>query len=92
MSTRRISATYPAGQNFDTVVCLNVVEHIADDVGALRNIWDALARKAGAQSFWSLLGQIFTAVSTRCSGIAADTPRSSSSKLRSKLGSKWKRC
>lgn len=35
-------ATYPRGQEFDTVVCLNVVEHIPDDVGTLRNIWDAL--------------------------------------------------
>ena len=28
---------------FDTVVCLNVVEHVLDDVGALRNIRSALA-------------------------------------------------
>ena len=28
---------------FDTVVCLNVVEHVDDDVGALRNIRDVLA-------------------------------------------------
>jgi SAM-dependent methyltransferase len=34
--------TFPAGQAFDTVVCLNVVEHIPDDVGALRNIRNAL--------------------------------------------------
>jgi SAM-dependent methyltransferase len=34
--------TYPIGQNFDTVVCLNVVEHIADDVGTMRNIWQSL--------------------------------------------------
>jgi len=34
--------TFPSGQSFDTVVCLNVVEHIPDDVGALRNIWNAL--------------------------------------------------
>ena len=27
---------------YDTVVCLNVVEHIADDVAALRNIYNAL--------------------------------------------------
>ena len=33
--------TYPAEQ-FDTVVCLNVVEHLHDDVGALRNIRHAL--------------------------------------------------
>ena len=27
---------------FDTVVCLNVIEHVSDDVGALRNVRDAL--------------------------------------------------
>jgi glycosyltransferase involved in cell wall biosynthesis len=34
--------TFPTGQSFDTVVCLNVVEHVEDDLGALRNIWNAL--------------------------------------------------
>jgi glycosyltransferase involved in cell wall biosynthesis/phospholipid N-methyltransferase len=34
--------TYPPGQTFDTVVCLNVVEHLEDDLGALRNLWGAL--------------------------------------------------
>ncbi len=36
------AATFPTGQQFDTVVCLNVVEHVQDDVAALRNIWNAL--------------------------------------------------
>ncbi|MGB2888206.1 MAG: bifunctional glycosyltransferase/class I SAM-dependent methyltransferase, partial [Candidatus Acidiferrales bacterium] len=36
------AATFPIGQSFDTVVCLNVVEHVQDDVGALRNIWNVL--------------------------------------------------
>jgi glycosyltransferase involved in cell wall biosynthesis/phospholipid N-methyltransferase len=36
------AATFPSGQQFDTVVCLNVVEHVEDDVAALRNIWNAL--------------------------------------------------
>jgi SAM-dependent methyltransferase len=36
------AATFPGGQQFDTVVCLNVVEHVQDDVAALRNIWSAL--------------------------------------------------
>jgi SAM-dependent methyltransferase len=36
-------ATYPGGQSFDTVVCLNVVEHVRDDLGALRNVWNALS-------------------------------------------------
>lgn len=35
--------TFPAGQSFDTAVCLNVVEHLQDDVGALCNIRNALA-------------------------------------------------
>jgi glycosyltransferase involved in cell wall biosynthesis len=34
--------TYPKDQHFDTAICLNVVEHLSDDVGALRNIYDAL--------------------------------------------------
>lgn len=36
------AATFPTGQQFDTVVCLNVVEHVEDDVAALRNIRNAL--------------------------------------------------
>ena len=34
--------SFPTGQSFDTVVCLNVVEHVQDDVGALRNVWNVL--------------------------------------------------
>ncbi len=34
--------TFPQGQCFDTVVCLNVVEHVQDDGAALRNIWNVL--------------------------------------------------
>ena len=34
--------TFPSGQSFDTVVCLNVVEHVQDDGVALSNIWKAL--------------------------------------------------
>jgi len=35
--------SFPKDQNFDTVVCLNVIEHLPDDVGALRNVYDSLA-------------------------------------------------
>src|SRR6202050_375715 len=35
--------TFPKGQSFDTVVCLNVVEHVQEDLGALRNVWNALS-------------------------------------------------
>jgi glycosyltransferase involved in cell wall biosynthesis len=34
--------SYPAGQKFDTVICLNVVEHLEDDRGALLNIRSVL--------------------------------------------------
>jgi SAM-dependent methyltransferase len=34
--------TFPRDQGFDSIVCLNVIEHIADDEGALRNIWNVL--------------------------------------------------
>ena len=36
------SESFPREQGFDSVVCLNVVEHVPDDVGALRNIWSVL--------------------------------------------------
>jgi len=35
--------TFPKEQSFDTVVCLNVVEHVQDDLGAMRNVWNALS-------------------------------------------------
>ena len=41
-------ASFPRGQAFDTVVCLNVVEHIEDDVSALRNILGALEEEGRA--------------------------------------------
>ncbi|MGH9718185.1 MAG: glycosyltransferase [Candidatus Acidiferrales bacterium] len=41
-------STFPTGQSFDTVVCLNVVEHIQDDIAALRNIRNALADRGRA--------------------------------------------
>jgi glycosyltransferase involved in cell wall biosynthesis len=34
--------SFPAGQEFDTVVCLNVVEHVEDDFAILRNILSVL--------------------------------------------------
>jgi SAM-dependent methyltransferase len=34
--------SFPGGQEFDTVVCLNVVEHVEDDLGTLRNILSVL--------------------------------------------------
>lgn len=38
-------ASFPQSQagGFDTVVCLNVIEHVEDDVAALRNIRDTLS-------------------------------------------------
>lgn len=34
--------SFPAGHNLDTVVCLNVIEHVQDDCLALRNILNIL--------------------------------------------------
>jgi SAM-dependent methyltransferase len=34
--------SFPNGHKFDTVICLNVLEHVEDDREALRNIWKAL--------------------------------------------------
>jgi glycosyltransferase involved in cell wall biosynthesis len=40
--------SFPKGQSFDTVVCLNVIEHVQDDLRALRNIWEALDEEGRA--------------------------------------------
>jgi SAM-dependent methyltransferase len=37
-----VEESFPAGQQFDTVICLNVVEHLENDVAALRNIRESL--------------------------------------------------
>ena len=34
--------SFPEGQDFDTIVCLNVIEHVPDDIGALRNVHETL--------------------------------------------------
>ncbi|PYV41626.1 MAG: glycosyl transferase family 2 [Acidobacteria bacterium] len=34
--------SFPLNQRFDTVICLNVVEHLEDDKAALKNIYDVL--------------------------------------------------
>ncbi len=36
-------STFPPGEGFDTVVCLNVIEHVEDDARALANIRQVLA-------------------------------------------------
>ncbi len=38
----QFSHSYPKEQKFDSVICLNVIEHLEDDLGALRNIREAL--------------------------------------------------
>jgi glycosyltransferase involved in cell wall biosynthesis len=40
--------SYPSEEKFDTVICLNVVEHLENDFGALRNIFDALEENGRA--------------------------------------------
>lgn len=34
--------SFPLEHKFDTIICLNVLEHIEDDLSALRNLWNAL--------------------------------------------------
>jgi glycosyltransferase involved in cell wall biosynthesis/phospholipid N-methyltransferase len=36
------ASSFPAEQSFDTVIFLNVLEHLTDDAGALRNVYAAL--------------------------------------------------
>lgn len=38
-----MSESFPKDRRFDTVICLNVIEHVDDDVAALRNIHEALS-------------------------------------------------
>ena len=40
--------SYPSDEKFDTVICLNVVEHLENDFGALRNIREALEENGRA--------------------------------------------
>jgi glycosyltransferase involved in cell wall biosynthesis len=40
--------SYPTAEKFDTIICLNVVEHLENDLGALRNIFDALQENGRA--------------------------------------------
>ncbi len=40
--------SYPLEETFDTVICLNVIEHLENDSGALRNIWDVLEENGRA--------------------------------------------
>jgi 2-polyprenyl-3-methyl-5-hydroxy-6-metoxy-1,4-benzoquinol methylase len=42
-----VEQSYPAGE-FDTVICLNVIEHLKDDEGALRNIRTRMTRSGRA--------------------------------------------
>lgn len=43
------ASTFPRLSNgFDTVICMNVIEHVDDDVGALRNIREVLAPNGSA--------------------------------------------
>lgn len=40
--------SFPADQAFDTIVCLNVVEHVKDDLAALRNVRETLSDEGRA--------------------------------------------
>ena len=82
--------SYPAEQNFDTVVCLNVIEHVQDDVGALRNIRDHCNRVEQPLS-WFLLVRSSTEVWTKCWDTVGGTQRINLPKLRSELDFKSSR-
>ena len=43
------AGSFPRGQAFDTVVCLNVLEHVEDDLLGLRNIHSALRKDGRAR-------------------------------------------
>jgi SAM-dependent methyltransferase len=40
--------SFPTEHKFDTVICLNVVEHLADDLGALHNFREVLEEQGRA--------------------------------------------
>ncbi len=40
--------SFPAGQRFDTVICLNVLEHVEEDTAALRNVGEVLEQDGRA--------------------------------------------
>jgi glycosyltransferase involved in cell wall biosynthesis len=42
------ASSFPATPPFDTVIFLNVLEHLADDLGALRNVYNALGSGGAA--------------------------------------------
>ena len=84
-------ARFPAEQSFDTVIFLNVLEHLADDAGALRNVYDAL-EDGGAPWCWFPTARGCSARWTKCSGIAGATRKSSSSKWGQPRVSKWTEC
>ena len=73
---------------FDTVVCLNVVEHVEDDLLALKNIFSAL-EPGGRPSSWCRRTSRYTARSTRCSATSAATPPTSSASAWRPPDSPW---
>ena len=83
--------SFPKDQDFDTVVCLNVVEHLPDDVGALRNIRDALADGGTRDHPGSVRSETLSAAWMKCWDIAAVIPRSNSVAPRNKPDFKWRR-
>ena len=66
--------SYPSDEKFDTVICLNVVEHLENEFRACE-IFAMRWRKMGARSFWSPAGPRYTGRWIRSSGIIAATPK-----------------
>ncbi len=66
----------PFERQMDAVVCLNVLEHVEDDMAGLRNIYSTYVR-TGERSFWYPRAQASLERWTKRSGISAVTPRTS---------------
>ncbi len=67
------------------MVCLNVIEHVPDDVGALRNIW-ILLETEDVPSCWFPMARSFLGHSTKYWGIAVATPWNNSPLSQDRLG------
>ena len=83
--------SYPRGQAFDTIVALNVVEHLEDDIWRCKTCGTAW-KKAGARSFWFPAARGCMEAWTKCWDITGATRRSGWLKWRSRRDSKWSEC
>ena len=83
--------TFPTGQQFDTVVCLNVVEHVEDDLWRAAKYLERARAMAAAPSFWCPAGRGSTAAWTKCWGISAATREEQLVGVAEQAGFAWSR-